>query len=86
MKRIEIDRKYYRVARANHGEDPCELCHFTNDAVDNCPRMRLPYQERAPLYCSHHDEFGSTGIAYLIRDTKQGNAEWVARKMGVTDE
>lgn len=90
LQRLNIEGKYYRVAMAKHNtrEDPCELCHFTNDSARQCPRMgpSKVVGDRSPLYCSHYDDFGAAGSAYLIRDTKQGHAEWVARKMGADDE
>lgn len=91
MKRIFIDRKrYLMVAAHRRTVNPCSLCHFREasagniGALDECPRQPTVVggvEHKTVLVCVHNDEFDSAHSAYLIRDTKQGRAEWIARKL-----
>lgn len=73
------------VTSTQHGQDCCDLCHFHEATYDNtvkCPRVNAqPHLDY--LLCSDLDQLPADQTTYFIRDTKQGHAEHIVRRMTV---
>lgn len=83
-KTVTIEGREFLVLEAtvDSGTDPCSVCHFTDSQATECPRLP-PCKDYSSgqLVCSSEDTFGNHGVSFLVHNTPEGIAEYVARRL-----